>query len=391
MRLLRASGLLIACASLFACASPIKTMSAREAIQFGNDQFFTMPSYRMDISSKVISMNLTEEHEDEFKRTDSFNKYMNFFSKNFVFNGTGVFDTVKDQYQIIPEYGYEAKNINARIRFPLVLDRKAKLLYVDLSALDGLMTDINNAGKYSRFDLSKLPIAEDTDKKLVDLMRKYTTLMFDKIPEQAISEQPLNAEDRKLRTVRKLQFALKPQDQLALYPEMIDDIMTVVVPSASATQDELKQDGEKMKNELAELFAPESRDLYTYSFNRAGQIVAVSADSNYMIRSKKPADESEQAQPTGSATTPVTPSGFQMHFVTNMTVRDIGKAQLIDPPTTENSVDGIENLKGSVFGKSLADKFNDHPQESDVSLDSTPAETATPVKKPSKKSHQKKR
>ena len=100
------------------------------------------------------------------------------------------------------------KNVNARIRFPIVLDRKAKAPYADLSALDGIVTNLDNAGKYSRFDLSKLPIPEDADKKLVDVMRKYTNLIFDKIPAEAISEQPLNAEDRKVSAVRKLQLTL---------------------------------------------------------------------------------------------------------------------------------------------------------------------------------------
>ena len=167
MKLLQTSGLIVVCASLFACASPIKNMSPQEAIKFGNNQFYEMPSYRMDMSSKVVHMGLVSSaEEDAEKSNEAINKYLNFFGKNFIFNGVGVFDTVNDQYQIIPEYGYEAKNVNARIRFPIVLDRKAKALYADLSALDGIVTNLDNAGKYSRFDLSKLPIPEDADKKL---------------------------------------------------------------------------------------------------------------------------------------------------------------------------------------------------------------------------------
>ena len=262
MKLLQTSGLIVVCASLFACASPIKNMSPQEAIKFGNNQFYEMPSYRMDMSSKVVHMGLVSSaEEDAEKSNEAINKYLIFFGKNFIFNGVGVFDTVNDQYQIIPEYGYEAKNVNARIRFPIVLDRKAKALYADLSALDGIVTNLDNAGKYSRFDLSKLPIPEDADKKLVDVMRKYTNLIFDKIPAEAISEQPLNAEDRKVSAVRKLQLTLKPIDQITLYPEMLNDMAAIVFPSSEKDREDFRQDTDKLSQEMNKLFSPESRDI----------------------------------------------------------------------------------------------------------------------------------
>lgn len=388
-QLLQTGGMLAVCASLFACASPIQTMSARDAVKYGNEQFYTMPSYRMDMNAKVMHLGFVGASTDEsFKDSEAINKYMNFFGKNFVFNGVGVFDTVKEQYQIIPQYGYEAKNINARIRFPLVLDRKAKLLYADLSALDGIVTNLDNAGKYSRFDLSKLPIPEGSDKKLIDVMRKYSNLMFDKVSAEAISEQALTSEDRKLNGVRKLQLTLKPQEQIALFPEMVEEMMGVFTPASSANADQktddMKQEVEKFKAGISEWLSPESRDLYTLTFNRAGQIVSMKADSKYLINPKE----------EGTSTAPIetekpAPKGFQMHLVTDVTVSDIGKAQLIDPPTAENSVDGIENLKKSPIGKLFFQKYdeNAHSDDLDVAQAAIDA-TATPVqkaKKPRKK------
>ena len=398
MKLLQTSGLIVACASLFACASPIKNMSPHEAIQFGNNQFYEMPSYRMDMSSKVVNMGLVgNAGEDAEKSNEAFNKYLNFFSKKFVFNGVGVFDIANDQYQIIPEYGYEAKNVNARIRFPIVLDRKAKALYADLSALDGIVTNLDNAGKYSRFDLSKLPIPEDADKKLVDVMRKYTKLVFDKVPTEAISEQPLNAEDRKVNAVRKLQLALKPTDQLALYPEMLNEMAAIVFPNPDKNQEGFKQDTDKLSQEMSKLFSPESRDVYTIAFNRAGQIVSMKADSNYIINPK--IDEHKHDELNSSAETNNPPKdGFQLHFVTDMIISDICKAKLIDPPTAENSVDGMENFKQSPFGKSFLGKYNDNAgnetwQNSDVAVvdAATSASPAKPAKKASKSNKQKRR
>ena len=394
MKLLQTSGLIVVCASLFACASPIKNMSPQEAIKFGNNQFYEMPSYSMDMSSKVVHMGLVSSaEEDAEKSNEAINKYLNFFGKNFIFNGVGVFDTVNDQYQIIPEYGYEAKNVNARIRFPIVLDRKAKALYADLSALDGIVTNLDNAGKYSRFDLSKLPIPEDADKKLVDVMRKYTNLIFDKIPAEAISEQPLNAEDRKVSAVRKLQLTLKPIDQITLYPEMLNDMAAIVFPSSEKDREDFKQDTDKLSQEMNKLFSPESRDIYTFAFNRAGQIVSMKADSNYILNSQ--ADEETLDKPSSSTQTGDTPkAGIQLHFVTDINIRDIGKAKLIDPPTAENSVDGMENLKRSPLGKSFLGKYEDNAndetwQNSDAAVMDAAA-TAEPAQK-ARKSNKKKR
>lgn len=392
-KILQTSGMMIVCASLFACASPIQTMSARDALKFGTNQFYEMPSYRMDMSAKVVQLGIVGMNTDDtFKESETFNKYMNFFGKKFIFSGTGVFDTVNDQYQIIPEYGYEAKNLNAHIRFPIVLDRKAKLFYADLSALDGIVTNLDNAGKYSRFDLSKLPIPEGSDKKLVDVIRKYSNLMLDKVPVESITEQPLTAEDRKLRAVRKLQLTLKPQEQIALFPDMMDEMIGVFAPSANKESAEFKQDADKFKTEIAKLLSPESRDLYTLTFNRAGQIVAMKADSNYLITPPN-VDEDLMAHTDPADATPTdraTQKGFQMHFVTDMTVRDIGNAKLIDPPTADNSVDGMENLRNSPIGKSFFKKYDENVSSNDVDAAHAVEAASQPVKK-TKKSRKKTR
>ena len=64
----------------------------------------------------------------------------------------------------------------------------------------------------------------------------------------------------------------------------------------------------------------------------------------------------------------------------NMTVSDIGKAKLIDPPTVENTVDGKENLKGGVFGRLSAGKSDDEEQNSnELSTEAIQTDAATAV------------
>ena len=65
MKPLQTAGLMLACLGLTACVSPIQKMPANEAILFGNNQFYEMPSYRMDMSSKLISMGITGAASDK--------------------------------------------------------------------------------------------------------------------------------------------------------------------------------------------------------------------------------------------------------------------------------------------------------------------------------------
>ena len=393
MKLFNTIGIVVSCSALFACASPIQQMSGAEAMKFGSDQFYQMPSYRFDVSTKVVEMGYIKAgvSTNQTEKADSISKHLNFFGKKFIFNGTGVIDTVNDQYQVIPEYGYQSKNVNANIRFPIVLDRKAKLLYADLSAMDGLLTDIDNEGKYSRFDLKQLPIPEDTDKKLVDIMRKYSSQVFDHVPKESITDLPLTSEDRKFRAVRKIQLTMNPRNQLAMYPNVMKDVFSVLTSKNSQADAEIteeqqhgmEQDGEKFKSELEKMIGPDSRDIYTVAFNRAGQIVSMNVDSQYTFgpnagQAKSSENPEVQAE---IAAEPV--ESFKMHLKSDMTVTDIGSAKLIDPPTAENSVDGMENIKNSLIGKSF---FSKNDVSDDEALSATDAAVwDEPVQKPVKK------
>ena len=116
------------------------------------------------------------------------------------------------------------------------------------------------------------------------------------------------------------------------------------------------------------------------------------ADSNYIIQPKAGKDNLDELN--SPSQTGDTAKAFQLHFVTDMSVSDIGKAKLIDPPTAENSVDGMENLKQSPFGKSFFSKYNDNAddqtwKDNDVVVDAAVA--AKPIKKPSKSNKKKRR
>ena len=355
-------------ASLFGCTTPeIQKMSAMDAVKFGNMQFFEMPNYRFDMDAKLLDLRMTDKANNP--KTASFNKYMNYFGKHLTFGSSGVIDTENQQFQMIPSYGFQSKNANGSIRFPIVYDHKQKLLFADLSALSGLLTDVENEGKYSKFSTANLPIPADADVKLVQLMRKYATVFYDDLKPEAFVDLPLTDADRARKAIRKIQVTLKPQEALEKFPMMLQDIAGVFTQEGQKPFTPLPDTAiAEMKKELNNMLGENSKDIYSIALNRAGQIVSMDADSMYEMDLSKIG----KADPTA----PV----MNMRFNMNMTVSDIGKAKLIDPPTVENTVDGKENLKGGVFGRLFAGKSDDEEQNSnELSTEGIETDAATAV------------
>ncbi len=353
--------------SLFGCATPeIQKMSAIDAVKFGNTQFFEMPSYRFDMNAKLLNIQFADKTNDP--KTASFNKYMNYFGKHLTFGSSGVINTENQQFQMIPSYGFQSKNANGSIRFPIVYDHKQKLLFADLSALSGLLTDVENEGKYSKFSTANLPIPADADVKLVQLMRKYATVFYDDLKPEAFVDQPLTDTDRAQKAVRKIQVTIKPQEALEKLPMMLQDIAGVFTPEGQKPSTSLPDAViSQMKEEMSKVLGENSKDVYSIAFNRAGQIVSMNADSVYEM------DLSKAGKTDASA--PV----MNMRFNVNMNVSDIGTAKLIDPPTVENTVDGKENFKDGLLGGLFSGKSDEEQTSNEVTADAIEIDAASAV------------
>jgi hypothetical protein len=98
---------------------------------------------------------------------------------------------------------------------------------------------------------------------------------------------------------------------------------------------------------------------------------------------KKPVGDSAKNLASGA----VNISGF-----TRFSMLDIGKAQLVEAPNADNTVDGLDNVKGSFAGKALASFLGrDNKSDEHTSEEVTDAELEVdhPPKKTSK--HRKRR
>ena len=358
MKTIKLIGIFAASLYVSACVSPIQNMSSREAVQYGYDQFFEMPSYRVDTQTKIEKAQFLDGTTlEELPKRTTTNKYLNFFTRKFVFDDTLIIDKANDQYQVISQYAYQANNVNASIRFPTVYDRKNKLIYADLSAFSGLTVNIDNDGKYSRFDLSQmidqLPLKKDAEVQAIKIARKYGKLLLQDVPAESFVERPLTSEEHKKNGVRKIVFPLKLTEHGDLYESLFSELLTAVVANPRAkdddpvapNEDKVKELSKQIRKLMEEFIDPRTEAQYVVVLNSAGQVVSSHVEFNYLFKYSK--IDSDDSVP---ATTNALPDRvFQLKAVMNSTVADIGNAKIIKPPTEENSVDGEENLKGGLF------------------------------------------
>jgi hypothetical protein len=130
---------------------------------------------------------------------------------------------------------------------------------------------------------------------------------------------------------------------------------------------------EEAKDKAAEWFDPNSKLTSVLSFDKQGRIVQSQLWLDMGINEPKK---------DGVHTDEV--SGMRMKMSSTFNMTSIGQAKLVNPPTQDNTVDGIENLKGSLLGKLFDRKKKDDEDEETEVEDA--AQAAEEVARPTRKS-----
>ncbi|MGL4768505.1 MAG: hypothetical protein ACRCV6_10580 [Formosimonas sp.] len=328
-------------ALLAACAThPIQNMSLKDAVAFGSEQYYNTPNYAFNGSSRVAHVSVQNQ-----STPTEINALISRLAGRLSFDIDGVVDQPNKLYEFTPRYQYKAKNLQANIVFPMVYDGHNQAFLIDTSALDALVSKPENEGKYSRFDLSSFN-ANDKGKQLLDVLQKYTSSMYQKMPDAAFSELPLNSEDKNLNVVRKIQIDSRPQDASFDTTGLMKDIFKIIQPSHESQTN----DAQKAQEKLNEMISPDAKQISILSFDKNGHVIRMQSDLDLTIKpsSDAPSDNNIRLKTSGS---------FNIHH--------IGQAKLHNPPSADNTVDGIENFKGSFIGSLFKGFFkpNDDAQE----------------------------
>ena len=188
-----------------------------------------------------------------------------------------------------------------------------------------------------------------------------------------------------MNVVRKIQVTVNLKDASAQSSSLLKDLIELMRPKNAALSDEIRAEMEadiqKMSDQTSKLLDPKSEQVSVLNFDAAGRIIQ--SDSTVRLTLKEP-----KADTTENSTSL---SAIDINGFTRFNMLDIGKAQLVEPPNADNTVDGLDNVKGSFAGKALA-SFLGRDNESDEHASEEVTDTELEVDHPPKKmSKQRKR
>ena len=370
---------------LTACASsPIQTMPLKQAVQFGSDLYYTTPNYAFDSTTRIEEVRLDAPESSELQ---SFGEAANRLIRRLSFDISGVIDTPNKLYQMTPTYHYKAKNMQASLSIPMVYDANQQSFLADLSAFDVFLSKAEHVDKYSRFDVGSYGV-NDKGEKLIGIIQKYTRKNYEDMDNAVFSELPLTSEDRRMNVVRKIQVSDSLKKEALYSTDMMKEIFKIMRPTsnnevlesdevrpaelAPSITDEFRADEyEAARDKASEWLDPNSRHTSVLSFDRQGRIVQSQLLFDVGFNAPKKEESSANAG-----------KGMHMKMSSTFNMTSIGQAKLVNPPTRDNTVDGFENLKGSLAGKMFGKLFapKKHGDDEEAEIDAEAVNEADDIK-----------
>ena len=379
-----------ACSNL----SEIQKMPPNQAITTAWQNTMSAPNFAYSLSSGVDALSLTSDDPEAIK----INQVINRLGKNFIFEAAGMIDNTNKRYDFTPTYRYDSQNLKFSVSFPIVYNGQQKALYANLSAFDGLLNASDNVGKYSRFDMSRFPVEEKSG-KIIAVLKKFQGSYYDGMNASAFSELPLTDADKGQHIVRKVQVKSNPIQVFEHIPMLLNDFVELLKidpkqgdasKDSIALQSKLAQSIEgnsellpskKMMDELAKMIDPASEQIETFGFNKAGQLVENEVKSNVIILPKASAGANVDTN-VNEKTRLDAILGIRMSSHSRMRMYDYDVAKPSELLTAENTVDGIENLKGSLLGRTFVDKIAPRPEASETANAASEAADAVQLTEP---------
>ena len=282
------------------------------------------------------------------------------YAKRYRINYQGTLDLRHGQIALSPEMRYEASNMAGYVRVPLVLDVRQAHLYADLSALSPWLVQVQNDGKYSRFDLS--PYKDKADfKQLFEVLKQTTQASYQLPKAQQFKDISLTAAEKKQGAVRKVEFSQPVAHRIA-------DVATFL----SLNQNSLKQiiktktaDPEQANNQPP---ASQQQPLQLISADAASQLMTQNPETYQhilqMVEEKiDPAstlkqiillDNKGRVIESGAlydlVFKPSSKGQFSMQLSHQLNFTNYGRAEVAFKPNASNWVDAKANMQDTLLG-----------------------------------------
>ena len=221
MAFVLATGLLGGCATLLPQANQLP---AQKAVTAAYEQLYRTPNYAFNGQVRLDELGITplaakrhDEKQQAAKEEDDFSSGSSSYdgmieelikstSQRYRFNYRGVVDLQHKQLELIPEFRYEARNMEGYVRVPMLLEGNEQALYADFSAFSPWLISTANEGKYSRFHKPDKPGDVIDPLVFLEMLRDISLTLPQLGDVSQFSESALTATDRTLGATRKIQF-----------------------------------------------------------------------------------------------------------------------------------------------------------------------------------------
>ena len=177
---------------------------------------------------------------------DQIGRFTRVMLGRFFYDYQGVVDLKQGQISLDSTLGYSAKNAQAWIKVPAVLDFKKDTAYIDLSALSPILTDEKYDGRYIAFDLGEVLDKWNIDKKpLLAVLRDYMLVNAAAAKESDYQVLPLTDAAKQQNAVEQIRYTASYEELMAqyqLYFYLNQDYLKSSFKSNRTDQDELSAD-----------------------------------------------------------------------------------------------------------------------------------------------------
>lgn len=142
--------------------------------------------------------------------------FQTFFNR-FYYSYDGVMDLKRGQMSFNPKIGYESRNAQAWMSFPMALDFKNNNIYADISALSPLITDPQYDGRYVVFNYADLLSKGINQRPLLEFMRDGMLINAALAKESDYQAVALSADDKQQGGVERIRYNVTFSELMAQY------------------------------------------------------------------------------------------------------------------------------------------------------------------------------
>lgn len=321
-----------------------------------------------DLATEEPEIESSEQHNSKSKlgrlggmKTDKLiDDLLYTYAKRYQVNYKGTVDLRHGQIALSPEMRYEARNMAGYVQVPLVLDLRHAHLYADLSALSPWLVQVQNDGKYSRFDLSAYKDKVDA-KQLLEVLKQTTQASYQLPKSQQFQEMNLSAQERQQGAVRKVEFGQPLAHRMAdvaTFLSLNQNSLKHILKDKAAITDQTGDAAPSKKQPPVELISAEAaRQLMAQNpdtYQHILQMVEEKIDPESRLKQVILLDNKGRVLDSSAVYDlvfkPSSKGQLSMQLSHHIRFANYGRAEVAFKPNASNWIDAKANMQDTLFG-----------------------------------------